>query len=111
MHTTRCANPLLAKIWQELLHEEVASHRTSWTRIHPPPTRPSARPKHGTRPDTAAAAAPAEDDNLLHQGPGFATDLDEATIDFLRGRARAKATRRLLDVAAVEREARNRTGS
>ena len=45
---------------------------------------------------------------LLYQGDGYATDLDEATADFLRFRATSPATRWLLDLAAVNRTAEER---
>ena len=78
---------------KELLHEEVASYSSSWRRIWPP------------------LAKPAPDRDWIRQGPGYATDLDEATNDFLRFRERAAIVRRVLDVAAVNRTAEEVLGN
>ena len=79
---------MLTPTLKELLHEESASYATSWTRIFPPPSEPALA------------------DDLLRQGPGYATDLDEATRDFLRWRETAgEAVRRLVNASAVIRTA------
>ena len=51
------------------------------------------------------------DADLIHQGDGYATDLDDATAEFLRWRERAAVVRRVLDVAAVNRSADARVGA
>ena len=45
---------------------------------------------------------------MLRQGPGYATDLDEATVDFLRWRETAPVVRRLVNAAVVDRTAEAR---
>ena len=66
---------LLKPALKELRHEEVAVHPTAWTRIFP-----SAHGQEHTR--------------LVQMGAGYATDLDEATTDFLRWRERSMAVRK-----------------
>ena len=85
-HDLNMIKPML----KEMLHEEAASYGTSWTRIFPP------------------AKQPARDEDLLRQGPGYATDLDEATVDFLRWRETAPVVRRLVNAAVVDRTAEAR---
>ena len=78
-------DPLLALLkpaLKELLHEEVSATSTSWKRIFPEPF------------GLAHEAA-------LRQGPGFATDLDEATSDFLDWRARSPLARELLSEGRI----------
>ena len=74
---------------KELLHEEVASYKSDWRRIFPP----------------TAVGGPKAEEDLLYQGPGYATDLDEATIDFLRFREKVAAVRGVLDVKAINKTA------
>jgi hypothetical protein len=73
---------LLKPALKELLHEEVSATSTSWKRIFPEPF------------GLAHEAA-------LRQGPGFATDLDEATSDFLDWRARSPLARELLSEGRI----------
>ena len=78
---------LIKPVLKALMHEEVASYGTSWRRIFPPVKKP------------------ALDDDLINQGPGYATDLDEATEEFLRFREHTAVVRHMFDVSAVNRTA------
>ena len=73
---------LLKPALKELIHEEVSASDTAWRRIFPEP--------FGLGHEKA-----------MRQGPGFATDLDEATSDFLDWRARSAVARRLLSESRV----------
>jgi hypothetical protein len=72
---------------------QLAVAGSSWRRIWPPSS------------DGSAGEARRVADDWMHQGSGYATDLDEATADFLRFRERSAAARRLIDAAAVNRTA------
>jgi len=85
-HDIQVLKPML----KELIHEEVAAHPTAWKRIYPPPLSPDGH----AQPDPA------------QQGKGYATDLDDATSDFLAFRARSPQSQSILDMRMIDEKAR-----